>query len=97
MNMKARLAELRAKKAGGEADIVKRGQDYVKALIHLGETAQLLKQQFSIHPVDPAADDRGRGKAADEQIAKVIRFVFDIQQKDPLLMEVYIHSPMYRK
>lgn len=84
------------KTAGGETAIAQAGANYTKSLEFLYASASTLRKLFKQHPVDPALDDRGRGKAAEAQVTKVLRFLQDLERKDPILMGIYTDSPQNR-
>ena len=79
--------------AGVNADIAKTGKEYSQALLKLDRAAKKLQELFKKNP----EDDYGRGKAAEALVAKVYKFTKGIWDSDPLIMGVYVGSPMDRE
>lgn len=90
-------AELKTARDGTPPAITKAAFDFEKALLHVEKVGKKLARLLKKHPVDPSADDWGRGAVAEKELKTILATLKRWDREHSIVWGIYADSPMNRK
>ena len=93
---KTLVAELKLAREGTPPAVTKAALDFEKGMLHAQRAGKTLARLLKKHPVDPKADDWGRGAVAEKELKTILSTFKKWDREHVLIWSAYADSPMDR-